>query len=220
MASSRWARWSPLSGVLFVALYMVGFALMSSPDTKDSDMKILAHYAKSGNRRDDVMAFLFVLAAALVFIWFLSLLRIRLARAEGGSGPWTTAAFGSGFASIALWLVGVGLFVAPSAARADTHAFVLDPNTYRILNDLGYGMWFSGTTIAGVIVLSTALLSLNAGVLPKWLTWLSFVVAATMLVSFFFFPFLIFMGWVLVVSVVWLIQSLRSTPPVATQASA
>jgi len=57
---------------------------------------------------------------------------------------------------------------------------VLDPNTYRILNDLGYGMWFSGTTVAGVIVLSTALLSLKAGILPKWLTWLSFVVAGTM----------------------------------------
>jgi len=70
-------------------------------------------------------------------------------------------------------------------------------------------MWFSGTTVAGVIVLSTALLSLKAGILPKWLTWLSFVVAATMLVSFFFFPFLIFMGWVLVVSVIFLWRELR-----------
>jgi hypothetical protein len=40
------------------------------------------------------------------------------------------------------------------------------------------------------------------GVVPKWLAWLGFIVAATMLVAFFFIPFLIFLGWVLVVSAV------------------
>jgi hypothetical protein len=30
---------------------------------------------------------------------------------------------------------------------------------------------------------------------PKWLAWLSFVVALTMLVAFVFVPFLIVLGW-------------------------
>ena len=71
-----------------------------------------------------------------------------------------------------------------------------------MINDVGFDFWFGGTTIAIVTVVATALLSLRAGPLPKWLAWLSFLVAATMLVSFVFIPILIWLGWVLVVSIV------------------
>jgi hypothetical protein len=215
MAGSRWARWSPVGGILFVALYLIALALTSSPDSGKADEKILAHYAKASNRHQDIAAFFLILAASLAFVWFLSVLRKRLAASEGGPGAWTAAAFGSGFASIALWIAGFGLFTAPSLARADTDKFVLDPNTFRILNDVGYAFWFSGTTVASVIVFSTAWLSLRNRVLPTWLTWLSFVVTLTMLVSFFFVPLLIFLGWVLVTSAIFLWRELRPAPVAA-----
>jgi hypothetical protein len=214
MAGSRWARWSPVSGILFVALWVVGLALISGPDSNASDAKILAHYADSGNRRDDIIAFFLVLAASLVAVWFLVGLRERLARAEGGVGRASAAAFGAGLVSIALWLIGMAMFAAPSGTRVDTDKFVLDPNTYRILNDLGYTVWFSGTTIAGVTVAVTAFVGLRAGFLPKWIAWLSFVAAATMLVAFFFVPFIIYLGWVLVISLIFLWREVRTVPPV------
>jgi hypothetical protein len=213
MAGSRLARWSPVGGILFVALYLIGLALTSSPDSGKADARIVAHYAKTSNRHQDIAAFFLILAAALTFVWFLAVLRNRLVRAEGGPGAWTAAAFGAGFVSVALWIGGFALFAAPSLARTDTHRFVLDPNTFRILNDLGYAFWFSGTTIAAVIVFSTACLSLRNRVLPKWLTWLSFVVAASMLVSFFFVPLLIFLGWVLVTSAIFLWRETRTREP-------
>jgi hypothetical protein len=43
-------------------------------------------------------------------------------------------------------------------------------------------------------------LSRRTGLLPQSLTWLSFAVAATLLVAFLFIPILIFLDWVLVVS--------------------
>ena len=208
MPSSRWARWSPVGGVIFVALYLVGLALTSSPDSGKPDEKIVAHYAKAGTRHQDIASFFLILAAGLAFVWFLAMLRNRLTRSEG-PGPWTAAAFGAGFVSIALWIAGFGLFTAPSFARTDTHRFVLDANTFRILNDLGYALWFSGTTIAAVTVVATAILSLRTGLLPRWLAWVSFVVAATMLVSFFFVPLLILLGWVLVTSLIFLWRELR-----------
>src|SRR5262249_31465144 len=76
----------------------------------------------------------------------------------------------------------------------------LAAQTYRLVNDMGYALWFGRATIAIVTVVATAVLALRTGLLPKWLALLSFVVAATLLVAFMFFPILIFLGWALVVS--------------------
>jgi len=200
---NKWSRWSPGAGIVFVVLWVVVFAITSgSPETGDSDNKILSYYASSGHRTRDIVGLFLVLAASLFFIWFLSVLRTRLLAAEGRAGGLTAAAFGAGLANVVLWFAAAATFVSPSLARSDTSKFQLDPNTYRMLNDLGFALLFGGTTIAVVLVVATALLSRRTGLLPTWLTWLSFVVAVTLLAAFVFFPILIFLGWVLVVSVV------------------
>jgi hypothetical protein len=215
---NTWARWSPATGILFVALWIIAFAITDgSPDSGSSNAKIVAYYADSGHRARDITGLFLILAAALLFLCFLSSLRSRLARAEGRAGPMTAAAFGAGLVSTALWFVAIVVFTSPSFARADTSKFQLDPDTFRVLNDLGYSIWFGGTTIAAVLVAATALLSRRTGLLPTWLTWLSFAVAATLLVAFLFVPFLIFLAWVLVVSLVlaWKGKSEPASPPVA-----
>jgi hypothetical protein len=216
---NKLARWSPVTGILFVALWLVAFAITDgSPESGDSDAKIVAYYADSGHRARDIVGLFLILAASLLFLWFLASLRSRVARAEGHAGALTAAAYGAGLVSTALWFVAVAVFVAPSFARADTGKFQLDPNTFRLLNDVGYTFWFGGTTIAAVTVVATAVLSRRTGLLPQWLTWLSFAVAATMLVAFLFVPILIFLGWVLVVSVVlaWKAESEPAYSAVAT----
>jgi hypothetical protein len=212
MAGSGFSRWAPLTGTLFVALSVVGLALIANVNTSDSDEKIVARYAKSSTRHQDIIAFFLFLAATFFFVWFLAVLRGRLAQAEGGAGGLTTAAFGAGLVSSAMWMVAYAAFVVPSASIADTSKFRLDPNTYRIINNFGYGVWFSATTISAVTVVATSILALRTGLLPKWIAWLSFVVAATMLVAFFFVPFLIFLGWTLVVSLVLIWRGEKGAP--------
>ena len=51
--------------------------------------------------------------------------------------------------------------------------------------------------------------------MPKWIAWLSFVVALTMLVAFFFIPFLIMCGWILVVSIVLIMRRETAAAPIA-----
>jgi len=197
------ARWSPLSGVVFVATWIIAIAITSgSPSSDDSDTTIVDYYNSSGHRNKDIAALFCVLVGLLFFVWFISALRTRLARAEGKAGGLTAAAFGAGLVMAALWFTGAAMFTSASMTRSDTSQFQLDPNTFRMINDMGFDFWFGGTTIALVTVVATALLSLRAGPLPKWLAWLSFLVAATMLVSFFFIPILIWLGWVLLVSIV------------------
>jgi hypothetical protein len=218
MRLSALARWSPVSGVLSVVLWIVTLIVTGNDvSSSDSDAKILAYYADSGHRHRHIAGFFLVLAALLFYVWFLSVLRGRLARAEGGAGGLTTAAFGAGLVTTALWMVSIALFSAPAATREDTSKFHLNPDTYRIINDMGYGIFFSATTFALITVVATSLLGLSAGVVPRWLAWLGLVVAATLLVSFLFLPFLIFLGWLLVVSVVFLMRdgvvAERSPPP-------
>ena len=199
----NWARWSPVAGIVFVVLWIITFVITgNSPDSSDSDAKIVSYYADSGHRARDIAALFLVLAASLFFLWFLASLRARLVQAEGGSAGLAAAAFGAGLVWTVLTFAAVVSFAAPSFARSDTDKFQLDPNTFRLLNDFGYVLWFGGTTIAAVTVVATAIVSSRTGLLPKWLTWLSFAVAATLLVAFLFFPILIFLGWVLVVSIV------------------
>jgi len=210
---SRWTRWAPLSGVVFVVLWLVTVALLNNVDTGDPDEKLTAYYANSGHRHREVATFFLVLAASLFFVWFLSVLRGRLARAQGTAGGLTSAAFGAGLVSAGLWVVSLALFSAQSLARQDSSKFVFDANMFRMTQSVGYAVWFSATTIAAVAVVATAIVSLRfGGVLPKWIAWLSFVLAATMLVAFFFVPFLIFLGWTLVVSLVLIWRSEQAVP--------
>jgi hypothetical protein len=196
------ARWSPLSGAMFVALSVVAFVLRSdAPLSDDPDTTILKYFDSNGNRDRDVAAFLCALAAALFFVWFLSVLCMRLVRADDTARALTAAAFGAGLISATLWLAAKALLISSSAASS-TSEFQLDPNTFRILNDIGFILWISGTTIAAVTVIATALVSLRSGPLPKWLAWLSLLVAATMLLAVLAFFFLSWLGWVLVVSIV------------------
>ncbi len=210
---ARWARWWPLTGVAFVGLWIGAFAVGDNDvDSQDSDAEILAYYAKSSNRDRHFATFFMVLAASLLIIWFLAKLRERLVRAEGSAGTLTALAFGAGIAATVLWTVSASLFTSAAFAIDDTSRFHLDPNTFRIIQDAGYGVWFSGTTVAAITVTATAIVSLRTGLLPRWIAWLSFPVALTMLVAFFFIPFLIMCGWILVVSGAFILRKEAPAP--------
>ncbi len=197
------ARWAPVSGILYVVLWIVVIFALEG-DTGDSDAEILAWYADSGNRDQQVISFFLVLAASLCFVWFLSVLRGRLAQAEGTAGTKTALAFGAGLVAVTLWMIAAAIWMSISFAVDDADEFVVDPNMDRLFGNLGYALWFGGTTIALLVVLCAGLVGLRGQLMPRWLAWVSFVVAATMLVSFVFLPFLIWLGWVLVVSLVFL----------------
>lgn len=212
---SAWARWSPISGIVFVALWISLFVVAKDPG--DTDAEITAYFADDDNRTRQVWTFFLVLGAALFFVWFLTVLRGRLAQAEGRPGPLTALAFGAGLVALGLWIVADVFFAAVAFALdfTENDLYTVDPNTFRLLDNMGYTLWFSGTTIASLVVIAASILSVRTGLLPKWLGWLGFVAAATMLVAFFFIPFLIWLGWVLVVSIVLIWKPAESAVPSA-----
>ena len=75
---SHLARWAPLSGVLTVALWIIGVILVNhnSPGDHDTDAQILAWYHANSNWVL-VGGWLFMLGC-LAFLWFAEILRERL----------------------------------------------------------------------------------------------------------------------------------------------
>ena len=86
MSSANAGRWIPLSGIVFVALFVVAFAITGdTPQPSDSDAEYLAYYGDSGNRKQEIAVFFMIVIGALFFLWFLTNLRERLRAVESGS---------------------------------------------------------------------------------------------------------------------------------------
>jgi magnesium-transporting ATPase (P-type) len=208
--------------MLFVALFAVALAL--SGNTGDTPSEVQQWYADDGNQTKQIVAWFLYVGSALAFLSFLGTLRDMLVRAEGGPGTLSALVFGPGLVFAALYVAGVSLFAAPASLADDTD-FKLDSNTAQLFNNAGYFLLVGGVMVASILVLSTSTAALRTGILPAWLGWAGLIVAVAMIFAFFFLPILVFVAWVLVVSLVMLVAAWRvrggavpPPPPTATTA--
>jgi hypothetical protein len=214
----RWERWSALAGVLFVALFAVALAL--SGNTGDNPTEVTDWYADDANQTKTFVAWFLYIGSAIAFLSFLGTLRDMLMRAEGGPGTLSALVFGPGIAFTALYVAAVSLFAAPAALAGDSD-FKVDPNTAEMFTNAGYLTLVSGVMLASILVLSASTAALRTGVMPAWLGWTGLVVAVIMLFAVFFIPILIFVAWVLVVSLLMVVTAWRvrgNAPPPTTTA--
>jgi hypothetical protein len=185
-------RWNPLAGVAAVVLIVVAFVIAgSSPDATDSDAKITAYWASHSNQTKNIVALLIFAVAIMLLITFFAVLRER----AGGGVLIATA----GTASALLLFLAVVFFSGPAFAANDTSRFHMDPNTYRLINDMGYAFWVGGIMIGAVVVWATSLSAVE--LLPRWFRNAGMVVGVILLFALFWFPGFLYALWVLVASV-------------------
>jgi hypothetical protein len=218
MAFAWWNRWGPLAGALGVVCFVVAIVIYGTgPSDTASDREIVDYFAKSSNQTKYVVAFYFFFAAFLLMLVFLASLRTVLVEAEGVPGRLTALAYAGGVASAVLLLAANAFFAAPAITAKDSDKFVLDPNTYRFINDTGYVFFVTGVMAAVLMVVATSLIALRTGVFPGWFAWIGFLVAVTLVVAFFFVPVFILWGWILVVSGFMLLSARRPPRPITTR---
>lgn len=214
-----WDRWGPLTGVLSVACSFVGVILvLSQPQDKDSDAKIVAYFAKHSHQVQGVVGFFVFLAGILLLLAFLAALRERLLAAEGQSGRLSALAFGAGVASVPLWGVSMLLANAAGLAANETSRFHLDPNTFRLLGDSAYFAWVAAVTVSSVVVWGTSAVALQTGLLPRWYARLGILAGLIQLFGFFFFPFFVWWAWIILTSVLLVTRRSTTTATVAQPA--
>jgi hypothetical protein len=216
MNRSGWSRWAPISGIAFVAAYVVGMILAKTPDSSDPAEAIAAYYPDSKSHRVQMIVAAYTLiAAGLLFLWFLSCLRSRLRAAEGDPGTLSTLAFGTGVVFVGLLSVGaLALAAVPASISFGENKAPIGADTVQTAQSLGWGaILVGGMLSAAVMIFTSSILTLRTGALPKWSAWVGFLAAIALLFAVIWIPQIALLIWALSVS-----GAMLARPAVTTQA--
>jgi hypothetical protein len=206
-AGTTWdaERWSPLAGLVAVVLWIIGIVIAGDIENKDTGREILAQYNSDGNQ---------ILAAGLIwligtafFIWFLGSLRSRLAAAEGTNPHFSAIAFAGGIvASVFLMLIPTANMVGVDQKED------LDASAALAIHNIGDIFWIGLLYTAPVLLAATAVVALRTGaVLPRWLAWITLLMAIVMLVPVVGWAVISFAFPIWILLVVWLMWRPETT---------
>jgi hypothetical protein len=166
------------AAVLSVVLWIAGLSISSANDnlaSKATDQETLA-WVKSNANTILLSAWVFAVGC-LAFMWFLGIVRGRLAEVEGGTGTLSGIMFGAGVAAAAFAMATTG--DVPSAISKDD----ISPATAGALHHLG-DLFFVVAELALVVVMvSFAVLVLRTAVCPRWWAYVSLVVAVVLVIG-------------------------------------
>ena len=217
MNSSRSERVGPVAGIAAVLLTVIAVLMTGSdmPDFIDDADKITSYYADDPGKL--IGGYLIDAFGTILLIVFAAAVYVRLGGVRRGALP--PAAFGGAIAMCVMFMLYDVINLALSF-RADEDGSLTGEGAV-LLNDLSFLALGVGATMFGaVFVACTAWSALGSGVLPRWLCYLSFVLAVGLLIapiSWAFLPVLIL--WVLAVSVLMWMQPRTADvapPPAAT----
>ncbi len=155
----------------------------------------------------------------VAFLWFIGVLRDRLGQREDRF--FSTVFFGSGILFLAM------LFTSAAIIAAIIFVFATEPNllvnsaAYRVARAMAYGLTnVYAIKMAAVFMFSTSMVTLYTGLAPRWVAFLGFGLAATVLLAGHLIAWSIFIlpAWVFVMSTYILVDNLW--PPEETASSA
>lgn len=207
MSDSRWDRWGPIAGIVFVVLLFVGLSLALSdlPSGDDPVSKFTSFYNDKGDRAKVIIGSYLMVLAGVFFLWFLASLRVRLLAVEAAPSRLTSIAFGGGVAFVALLMASAAALMSVAADIAFGGEKFVNPDAARYLPELAYPLLLIAGAFAAIALIdAVSILILRTGVLPRWIGWFGFVAAIALLFGFLFLPMVALLLWVLFVSVAML----------------
>ena len=161
MSDRMWRRLGAAGGIFYVLLTLLGHDVIGG--TSRSGIGLLV----------ELLGFVF-------FAFFLGSLWACLRSAEGDGGWLSAVAFGGGLVALAVKIASIAPALAAGASEG------MDPgnaNAIIAMNGASFRWaYFSLTCLPlGVMLLSTAIVAVRTGALPRWLGWASAVVALGLL---------------------------------------
>jgi hypothetical protein len=139
--------------------------------------------------------------AGIFLLWFIGVVRARLGRFEDQF--FATVFLGSGLIFLAMVFVATGAAGALVAGYGRDRAGFPGSPTYYLARDLITQIFsIYALTMAAVFLLSQATLWLRTKVMPRWMTYLTYVAGLVLLLIFSqsFWAILVFPAWVFLVS--------------------
>jgi hypothetical protein len=207
---STWGRLAPLTGVVFVVIVVLVFAIGgSTPGDHDTAAKVRDFYGSHHNKH---MTLAFIMMLAVPFLlFFVSSLRYDL-RQAGGTGQVANAAFGGGVLAAA----GIGILAFVHLALADAADSANTIGTAQVLNVLDNNDFLPLAAGVAVLVFASGLSAVRHGGLPTWMGWIGIVLGVVSFTPAGFFSFLLSGIWILIASI--LLTMARSADQTAAPA--
>jgi hypothetical protein len=207
------------SGVVFAVLLVLSLVLVATtPRLGASDADYKDFYSGGGPGTLTVVGLYLVPFAGIACLWHMitmrTLLQIRRPKSWADTSHWLHLAASVIF--VCMLFVSTAAVGAVSLLTKFSDAPLPGPDVARALSSLGYTLLFVyGVRAAGMYMITTTGLASSAGVLPRLLVVISYVVAALLLVSTTFHPaiLLVFPAWVLMVSIVLLVRRPTGVSP-------
>lgn len=168
------------AGVVFAILAVFALLLVQSvPRPSSTEAEWMDWLAEAGNRRDLFLALSLASVASVAFLWFVAVIRRRIGDREDRF--FATVFLGSSLVHVALWLVMISIIAAPAMIHEPDRPMTWE--VYRLAEGTAIGILLvAGPRIQAVFVASTSTLFLRTGVVPKWLSYLGYSLAAVMFV--------------------------------------
>jgi hypothetical protein len=171
-----WERLAALSGVVAVALWVIGVVLEEVSNLPGEDPNEILSWFQDESNTILSGAFIFMLGS-LFFLIFVGALRVRLVRAESESAFLSAIAFGAGLVVAALTLLIPGPNLAGALAEDD-----LTPEAAQALTVVDDAFFVGAELAAALLLIATGLAILRYGALPRWVAWISFLFALWLLI--------------------------------------
>jgi hypothetical protein len=220
-------RLAAVMGIVFSVLFVTALVVVDAvPHLGDPDTVYGAFYDGAGNTVVTAVALYLVPLAGIAFLWFVVALRSVLDTLEPAP---SAMAHGlnllSGVVFVALLFAGTAAFATPVFLTTIGGGAPLAPDASRALTALGYGLVFVFSVRgAGMFALTTTTLLRGAGVMPRGVAVVAYLLAAWLLLTATDHPasLLVLPAWVLIVAVVLLRHDrrTRSTPATLTEDTA
>jgi len=170
-------RLTPLSGAAAVALVIAGFAASGSAPGDTASVATVADYYESHKGAQTASGILLSLAA-LLFLVFAATVVARLREAGATGGATSLCLLGAG-----IMAAGLATYAGIAIALGDVGGEI-DGTALQALNALADGpiFVFLLTIGASALLFGAGAATLSTAVVPRWLGWLAYVVAALALI--------------------------------------
>jgi hypothetical protein len=204
-------RAAAVAGIVFALLYTTSLVLIRISIPAELGADNAAWLQEHSGRI--VFALNLIPYAGIAFLWFIGVLRDRLGEYE--DRLFATVFLGSGLMFLALNFVGAAL------AGGLLSSYALAPDVLVESGVFGYGRSVMyhiinvyAIRMAGVFMISLGTIWLRTGIMHRGWAFLTYTLALVLLLSigYSLWVTLIFPGWVLAISVTFLIMNLRQHP--------
>jgi hypothetical protein len=202
----RTPRAAAFAGIAFSALQIISYYLMQTSIPAESlNEEDLAQFAK-----DLALALTLLPFAGIAFLWFMGVLRDRLGHLEDQF--FSTLFFGSGLLYLGM------TFVSAATTGGLLTVYAVDPSLLfnSAILPFGRAMIYKFNNVyairmAGMFMLVLGTIWFRTGLMPRWLAFLTYLTALTLIIGVVFWPWstLFFPSWVFVISVYILVLNFR-----------